>query len=67
MLPRITGLVVCRAIRREPPPDTPILMLTAKRATSGQGARIRERRRHYLTKPFGVRSRGAGALRRPRA
>jgi len=71
MLPRIDGLSVCRAIRREPlNADTPILMLTARRDESDKVLGLESGADDYLTKPFGVRelvARARALLRRPRA
>jgi len=71
MLPRIDGLAVCRAIRREAlNADTPILMLTAKRDEADKVLGLESGADDYLTKPFGVRelvARVRALLRRPRA
>ncbi len=71
MLPRIDGLSVCRAIRREPVnADTPILMLTARRDETDKVLGLESGADDYLTKPFGVRelvARVRALLRRPRA
>jgi DNA-binding response OmpR family regulator len=71
MLPRIDGLAVCRAIRRESlNADTPILMLTAKRDEADKVLGLESGADDYLTKPFGVRelvARVRALLRRPRA
>ena len=71
MLPRIDGLAVCRAIRRESTnADTPILMLTAKRDEADKVLGLESGADDYLTKPFGVRelvARVRALLRRPRA
>ena len=71
MLPRIDGLSVCRAIRREPlNADTPILMLTARRDEADKVLGLESGADDYLTKPFGVRelvARVRALLRRPRA
>ena len=46
MLPTLSGIEVCRRIRRRPDPQPlPIVMLTASRRGGGQGARPRQRRR----------------------
>ncbi len=70
MLPRIDGISVCRAIRREGPnADVPILMLTAKREESDKVVGLESGADDYLTKPFGVRelvARVRALLRRPR-
>jgi DNA-binding response OmpR family regulator len=56
MLPRIDGLTVCRAMRRESlNADTPILMLTAKREEADKVLGLESGADDYLTKPFGVR------------
>jgi DNA-binding response OmpR family regulator len=71
MLPKVDGLAVCRAMRREPlNQDTPILMLTAKRDESDKVLGLESGADDYLTKPFGVRelvARARALLRRPRA
>ena len=71
MLPRVDGLTVCRAIRREPSnADVPILMLTARREESDKVLGLESGADDYLTKPFGVRelvARVRALLRRPRA
>ena len=71
MLPRIDGLTVCRAMRRESlNADTPILMLTAKREEADKVLGLESGADDYLTKPFGVRelvARVRALLRRPRA
>ena len=71
MLPRIDGISVCRAIRRqETNGDVPILMLTAKREESDKVVGLESGADDYLTKPFGVRelvARVRALLRRPRA
>jgi DNA-binding response OmpR family regulator len=70
MLPRIDGITVCRAIRRQGPNrDVPILMLTAKRDESDKVLGLESGADDYLTKPFGVRelvARVRALLRRPR-
>lgn len=71
MLPRIDGLAVCRAIRRDPMnADAPILMLTARRDEADKVLGLESGADDYLTKPFGVReliARVRALLRRPRA
>jgi DNA-binding response OmpR family regulator len=71
MLPKVDGLTVCRAIRREPiNSDVPILMLTARREESDKVLGLESGADDYLTKPFGVRelvARARALLRRPRA
>lgn len=71
MLPRIDGITVCRALRRDGSnSDVPILMLTAKREESDKVVGLESGADDYLTKPFGVRelvARVRALLRRPRA
>jgi DNA-binding response OmpR family regulator len=71
MLPRVDGLAVCRAIRRQAGNgDVPILMLTAKREESDKVLGLESGADDYLTKPFGVRelvARARALVRRPRA
>ena len=71
MLPRIDGVAVCRAIRRDSAnADTPILMLTARRDESDKVLGLDSGADDYLTKPFGVRelvARARALLRRTRA
>lgn len=71
MLPKIDGLAVCRAIRRDAQNgDTPILMLTARREEADKVLGLESGADDYLTKPFGVRelvARVRALLRRPRA
>ena len=71
MLPKIDGVTVCRAIRRQGPNrDVPILMLTARRDESDKVLGLESGADDYLTKPFGVRelvARVRALLRRPRA
>ena len=70
MLPKIDGISVCRAIRRQGVnADVPILMLTAKREESDKVVGLESGADDYLTKPFGVRefiARVRALLRRPR-
>jgi DNA-binding response OmpR family regulator len=70
MLPKVDGVTVCRAIRRQGPNrDVPILMLTAKRDESDKVLGLESGADDYLTKPFGVRelvARVRALLRRPR-
>ena len=70
MLPKVDGVTVCRAIRREPiNSDVPILMLTARREESDKVLGLESGADDYLTKPFGVRelvARARALLRRPR-
>jgi DNA-binding response OmpR family regulator len=69
MLPKIDGLAVCRAMRRDSMnTDTPILMLTAKRDEADKVLGLESGADDYLTKPFGVRelvARVRALLRRP--
>lgn len=71
MLPKIDGVSVCRAIRRQGTNnDVPILMLTARREESDKVVGLESGADDYLTKPFGVRelvARVRALLRRPRA
>jgi two-component system, OmpR family, response regulator ResD len=71
MLPKIDGVTVCRAIRRQDVNgDVPILMLTARRDESDKVVGLESGADDYLTKPFGVRelvARVRALLRRPRA
>jgi DNA-binding response OmpR family regulator len=70
MLPRVDGMTVCRAIRRQRTNgDVPILMLTARREESDKVLGLESGADDYLTKPFGVRelvARSRALLRRPR-
>jgi DNA-binding response OmpR family regulator len=70
MLPKVDGLAVCRAIRRDPAnADAPILMLTARREEADKVLGLESGADDYLTKPFGVRelvARVRALLRRPR-
>jgi DNA-binding response OmpR family regulator len=71
MLPRIDGLTVCRAVRRQAlNGDVPILMLTARREETDRVLGLDSGADDYLTKPFGVRelvARVRALLRRRRA
>jgi len=71
MLPKIDGVTVCRAIRRQATNgDVPILMLTARREETDKVLGLESGADDYLTKPFGVRelvARVRALLRRPRA
>jgi len=71
MLPKVDGVTVCRAIRRQKTnADVPILMLTARREESDKVLGLDSGADDYLTKPFGVRelvARARALLRRPRA
>ncbi len=71
MLPKVDGVTVCRAIRRQASnADVPILMLTARREESDKVLGLESGADDYLTKPFGVRelvARARALLRRPRA
>ena len=53
MLPELSGLDVCRAIRRES--DVPILMLTAKDSELDKVVGLEVGADDYLTKPFSLR------------
>ncbi len=70
MLPKVDGVAVCRAIRRQMTnADVPILMLTAKREESDKVLGLESGADDYLTKPFGIRelvARARALLRRPR-
>ena len=70
MLPKIDGVTVCRAIRRQAEnSDVPVLMLTARRDESDKVLGLESGADDYLTKPFGVRelvARVRALLRRPR-
>lgn len=71
MLPKVDGMAVCRAIRRQRVNgDVPILMLTARRDETDKVLGLESGADDYLTKPFGVRelvARARALLRRPRA
>lgn len=71
MLPKVDGMAVCRAIRRQRTNgDVPILMLTARRDETDKVLGLESGADDYLTKPFGVRelvARARALLRRPRA
>jgi len=71
MLPKVDGVTVCRAIRRQRSnADVPILMLTARREEADKVLGLESGADDYLTKPFGVRelvARARALLRRPRA
>jgi len=71
MLPKVDGVAVCRAIRRQPVnADVPILMLTARREEADKVLGLESGADDYLTKPFGIReliARARALLRRPRA
>ena len=70
MLPKIDGVTICRAIRRQAEnSDVPVLMLTARRDESDRVLGLESGADDYLTKPFGVRelvARVRALLRRPR-
>jgi two-component system, OmpR family, response regulator RegX3 len=53
MLPELSGLDVCRAIRAEP--DAPIVIVTAKDAEADKVAGLELGADDYVTKPFSVR------------
>jgi len=68
MLPELSGLDVCRAIRAES--DVPIIMVTAKDAEADKVAGLELGADDYVTKPFSVReliSRVRANLRRVRS
>lgn len=68
MLPELSGLDVCRAIRAES--DVPIIMVTAKDSEADKVAGLELGADDYVTKPFSVReliSRVRANLRRSRA
>jgi DNA-binding response OmpR family regulator len=71
MLPKVDGMAVCRAIRRQRTNgDVPILMLTARRDETDKVLGLESGADDYLTKPFGIRelvARARALLRRPRA
>jgi DNA-binding response OmpR family regulator len=71
MLPKVDGMAVCRALRRQHTNgDVPILMLTARREETDKVLGLESGADDYLTKPFGVRelvARARALLRRPRA
>jgi DNA-binding response OmpR family regulator len=55
-LPGLDGISVCQAIRREAEnPDTPILILTARREEADKVLGLESGADDYLTKPFSVR------------
>jgi len=67
MLPEVSGLDVCRAIRAES--DVPIIMVTAKDSEADKVAGLELGADDYVTKPFSVRelvSRVRALLRRAR-
>jgi DNA-binding response OmpR family regulator len=67
LLPGLDGISVCRAIRGNARnPDTPILMLTARREEADKVLGLESGADDYLTKPFSVRELVArvGALTR---
>jgi two-component system response regulator VicR len=68
MLPRLDGLEVCRALRRER--DVPIIMLTARDAEVDRVVGLELGADDYVVKPFSVRelmARVKSVLRRARA
>jgi DNA-binding response OmpR family regulator len=71
MLPKVDGVAVCRALRRQHANgDVPILMLTARREETDKVLGLESGADDYLTKPFGIRelvARARALLRRPRA
>jgi two-component system, OmpR family, response regulator RegX3 len=67
MLPEVTGLDVCRAIRRES--SVPVIMVTAKDSEADKVAGLELGADDYVTKPFSMRelvSRVRANLRRAR-
>jgi two-component system response regulator RegX3 len=67
MLPEVTGLDVCRAIRRES--SVPVIMVTAKDSEADKVAGLELGADDYVTKPFSMRelvSRVRANLRRSR-
>ena len=67
MLPELSGLDVCRAIRAES--DVPIIIVTAKDSEADKVTGLELGADDYVTKPFSVRelvSRVRAHLRRPR-
>lgn len=55
MLPNVDGMTICRTIRRQGVnQDSPILMLTARRAESDKVLGLLSGVDDYVTKPFGV-------------
>jgi two-component system, OmpR family, response regulator RegX3 len=67
MLPEVSGLDVCRAVRRDS--DVPIIMLTAKDGEADKVAGLELGADDYVTKPFSMRelvSRVRANLRRAR-
>src|SRR5919107_2480888 len=56
MLPGMSGIELCRRLRREPATRrTPIIMLTAKTSESDRVAGLDLGADDYITKPFSVR------------
>jgi len=56
LLPGLDGISVCRAIRRDAEnPDTPILMLTARREEADKVIGLESGADDYVTKPFSLR------------
>ena len=55
MLPNVDGMTICRTIRRQGVnQDSPILMLTARRAEVDKVDGLQSGADDYVTKPFGV-------------
>jgi DNA-binding response OmpR family regulator len=71
VLPRVDGITLCQAIRRDGPNrEVPILMLTARREEADKVVGLESGADDYLTKPFGVRellARLKALMRRPRS
>src|SRR5215203_6826517 len=56
MLPGMSGMELCRRLRREPlTEDTPIIMLTAKAAETDKIAGLDTGADDYIVKPFSVK------------
>ncbi|MCL2084965.1 MAG: response regulator transcription factor [Oscillospiraceae bacterium] len=56
MLPHINGMEVLRRLRQHPPPagDTPVIMLTARDATTDKVYGLDGGANDYVTKPFAI-------------
>ncbi len=56
MMPRLGGVELCRALKRDPATDfIPVLLLTARAEVEDKIDALHERADDYLTKPFDVR------------
>jgi Response regulators consisting of a CheY-like receiver domain and a winged-helix DNA-binding domain len=70
MLPGMTGMELCRRLRREPlTENTPVIMLTARAAESDRIAGLDTGADDYIIKPFSVKeviARVRAVLRRPK-